>query len=189
MDNQRIEKAIHEILLAIGEDPTREGLRETPARVGRMYAEVFGGLELDPTRHAEKVFHESNSEIVLVRDIHFHSMCEHHLLPFYGVGHIAYKPKDGRVVGLSKLARILEEVSRRPQMQERITNAVADILWETLEPEGVMVVLEGDHMCMRMRGVKSPASSTITKATRGVYSEDLDLRREIMQMIEMKKNY
>lgn len=185
MDKPRIEEAVKEIIVAIGEDPEREGLLETPARVARMFEEVFGGLEKDPSIHAKKIFHESNSELVLVKDIEFSSMCEHHFLPFYGKGHIAYIPRDGRVVGLSKLARILEDVSKRPQMQERITNDVCDILMDTLDPDGVMVVLEGDHMCMNIRGVKKPGSQTVTKATRGVFKENYQMRKEILDMINM----
>lgn len=184
MDKQRIEKAMREIIIAVGEDPDREGLVETPARVARMFEELFAGLDKDPSIHARKVFHEDNSELVLVKDIPFTSMCEHHFLPFYGKGHIAYIPNEGRVVGLSKLARILEDISKRPQMQERITNDVADTLMETLNPKGVMVVLEGEHMCMNIRGVKKPGSSTVTKATRGLYRDQYDLRKEVMDMIQ-----
>ncbi len=183
MDKQRIEDAMREIIIAIGEDPEREGLVETPARVARMFEEVFAGIEKDASIHAKKTFHEDNSEVVLVKDISFSSMCEHHFLPFYGKGHIAYIPRDGKVVGLSKLARILEDVSKRPQMQERITNDVCDILMNTLNPLGVMVILEGDHMCMNIRGVKKPGSKTVTKATRGLYKENAELRREIIDFI------
>lgn len=183
MDKKRIEAAMKEIIIAIGEDPEREGLQETPARVARMFEEVFAGLEKDPSIHAKKVFHEDNSEVVLVKDITFTSMCEHHFLPFYGKGHIAYIPREGRVVGLSKLARILEDISKRPQMQERITNDVADTLMDTLNPQGVMVILEGDHMCMNIRGVKKSGSSTVTKATRGLYRNSYELRKEILDMI------
>lgn len=185
MDKQRIEAAMKEIIIAIGEDPEREGLVETPARVAKMFAEVFAGIEKDASIHAQKIFHEDNSEVVLVKNIEFSSMCEHHFLPFYGKGHIAYIPREGRVVGLSKLARILEDVSKRPQMQERITNEVCDILMDTLQPLGVMVVLEGDHMCMNIRGVKKPGAKTVTKATRGLYSEQADMRREVLEFIKL----
>lgn len=183
MDKARIEKAVKEILYAIGDDPEREGLKETPQRVAKMYAERFRGIEKDPSEHAKKIFHEDKSELVLVKDINFSSTCEHHLLPFYGVGHIAYIPDGGRVVGLSKLARILEEISLRPQMQERITNDVADVLWEVLEPKAVFVILEAEHMCMTLRGVKKPGSKTVTKALRGEFKENAELRREVLDMI------
>lgn len=183
MDNQRLEKAVTEILYAIGEDPTREGLLETPARVARFYNEIFAGLELDPNKHAEKVFYESESELVLVKDIPFRSMCEHHLLPFIGVAHIAYVPQDGRVVGLSKLARILEDISLRPQLQERITNEIVRTIDEVLQPQGVFVMVEAEHMCMTIRGIKKPGAKTVTKAARGV-CDDKEIRKEIIQMIK-----
>lgn len=183
MDNKRIEAAVREILLAVGEDPEREGLLETPKRVAKMYAERFEGLEKDPRVHTEKFFHEDNSELVLVKDIEFDSTCEHHLLPIYGKAHIAYKPRDGRVIGLSKLARILEDISKRPQLQERITNSVADILMDNLNPEGVFVVVEAEHMCMSIRGIKKRGAITVTKAERGDFKHDDILRREVMDMI------
>lgn len=183
MDNQRIEKAVKEILYGIGEDPEREGLVETPKRVAKFYNEIFAGLKLDPTKHAKKVFHENDSEFVLVKDIPFRSMCEHHLLPFFGVAHIAYVPKDGKVVGLSKLARILEDISLRPQMQERITNEIARTLESALQPDGIFVMLEAEHMCMTIRGIHKPGALTVTKASRGV-CENSEVRREIIQMIK-----
>lgn len=183
VDNKRLEEAVKEILLAVGEDPKREGLLETPQRVAKMYAERFEGLEKDPAVHTEKFFHEDNSELVLVKDIEFDSTCEHHLLPIYGKAHIAYKPRNGRVIGLSKLARILEDISKRPQLQERITNSVADILMENLNPEGVFVVVEAEHMCMSIRGIKKRGAVTVTKAERGDFKQDDVLRREVMDMI------
>lgn len=183
VDYQRIEKAVEEILRAVGEDPGREGLLETPKRVAKMYAERFAGLEKDPAVHTQKYFHEDN-ELVLVKDIEFDSTCEHHLLPIIGKAHVAYKPKDGRVIGLSKLARILEDVTKRPQLQERITNQVADVIMDNLEPEGVFVVVEGEHMCMSIRGIKKRGSITVTKAERGVFRQDKELKREVLDMIK-----
>ncbi|CZQ85941.1 GTP cyclohydrolase I FolE [Trichococcus ilyis] len=185
MDLEKIESAVQMILEAIGEDPNRSGIKDTPKRVARMYAEIFSGIEKDPTRHAKVVFHEETDEIVLVKDIPFYSTCEHHLVPFFGVGHIAYMPKDGQVIGLSKLARILDDVSKRPQIQERITTTVADILMEFLEPQGVMVVLEAEHMCMTMRGVKKPGSKTVTSAVRGAFENSSKSRSEVLELIKL----
>jgi len=185
MDLEKIESAVYQILEAIGEDPNRPGLLDTPKRVARMYAEVFSGLEKDPADHAKVVFHEDTDEIVLVKDIPFYSTCEHHLVPFFGVGHIAYMPKDGQVIGLSKLARILDEVSKKPQIQERITTTVADILMEHLKPQGVMVVLEAEHMCMTMRGVKKPGSKTVTSAVRGAFKQSSKSRSEVLDLIKL----
>lgn len=184
VDYKRIEKAVEEILLAVGEDPGREGLLETPKRVAKMYAERFEGLEKNPAVHTQKYFHEDNSELVLVKDIEFDSTCEHHLLPIYGKAHIAYKPRDGRVIGLSKLARILEDISKRPQLQERITNDVADVLMDNLDPEGVFVVVEAEHMCMSIRGIKKRGSVTVTNSERGVFKEDYRLKDEVLGMIK-----
>ena len=183
MDLEKIEVAVQMILEAIGEDPKRSGLQDTPKRVARMYAEIFSGLEKDPADHAKVIFHEDTDEIVLVKDIPFYSTCEHHLVPFFGVGHIAYMPKDGQVIGLSKLARILDEVSKKPQIQERITTTVADILMEHLEPQGVMVVLEAEHMCMTMRGVQKPGTKTVTLARRGVFETDPALEERFFRML------
>lgn len=179
----KIEQAVRSILEAIGEDPDREGLKETPKRVAKMYEELFWGLNKDPKEYFETIFNEEHEELVLVKDIPFYSMCEHHLVPFYGHAHIAYLPKSGKVAGLSKLARAVEAVSKRPQLQERITAQVADTILETLDPKGVFVVLEAEHMCMTMRGVKKPGSKTVTMATRGLFKEDASLRREVLQMI------
>lgn len=184
MDMERIEKAVREILLAVGENPDREGLVETPERVAKMYAEVFDGLNRDPKIHIEKTFSESASEFVLVKDIPFHSTCEHHLLPVIGHAHVAYIPKDGQVIGLSKLARIVEDFALRPQLQERLTNQVADVLADDLGAEGVYVVLEAEHMCMTLRGIKKPGTKTVTYATRGVYT-DRDRRQEALEMMQL----
>ena len=167
-DLPRMERAVREILAAVGEDPDRNGLLETPARVARMYAELFSGLHLDPRRHLRRVFDESFDELVLVRDISFNSMCEHHLLPFLGKAHLGYLPK-GKIVGLSKLARVVEEVSRRPQVQERMTHLIADMMAEELDAKGVIVVLEAEHSCMSIRGIRKPGALTITSAVRGLF--------------------
>jgi GTP cyclohydrolase I len=182
VDQARIARAVREILIAIGEDPNREGLRETPARVARMYAELFGGLYEDPASLVQKFFAESYDEIVLVRDISFCSMCEHHLLPFFGKAHIAYLP-NGRVIGLSKLARVVDAVARRPQVQERMTETVADLLTEHLQARGVAVVLEAVHTCMTIRGVRKPESVCVTSAMRGLFRSNLSSRAEVLSLI------
>lgn len=184
MDKERIEKAVREILLAIGEDPDREGLQDTPKRMARMYEEIFSGLHEDPAKDLEIYFQdEKYEELVLVKDIPFFSMCEHHLVPFFGKAHVAYLPKDGKLTGLSKLARVVETVAKRPQLQERITATVADTIMKKLEPYGVIVVIEAEHMCMTMRGVKKPGSKTITSAVRGTFKSDPKSRAEVMSMI------
>ena len=182
MDKQRIEAAVKEILIAIGEDPDREGLVETPSRVARMYEEIFGGLEDDPTRHL-KLFDESSEEMVVVRDIPLYSMCEHHLIPFLGKAHIAYIPSDGRVIGLSKLARIVDCFARRPQLQERLTSQVADFLYENLQPMGVAVVIEAEHLCMTMRGARASGAKTMTSALRGTMRSNAKTRAEAMSLL------
>ena len=182
MDKQRIEAAVREILIAIGEDPDREGLVETPSRVARMYEEIFGGLEYDPTRHL-KLFDESSEEMVVVRDIPLYSMCEHHLIPFLGKAHIAYIPSDGRVIGLSKLARIVDCFARRPQLQERLTSQVADFLYENLRPMGVAVVIEAEHLCMTMRGARASGAKTMTSALRGTMRSNAKTRAEAMSLL------
>lgn len=183
IDHDIIKDAVKMIIKGVGEDPEREGLKDTPARVARMYEEIFVGIEQDPKEYFDVIFSEEHEEVVLVKDIPFYSTCEHHLVPFFGVAHIAYIPRDGRVTGLSKLARALEAISKRPQLQERITNTIADAIMEKLDPFGVFVMIEAEHMCMTMRGVKKPGSKTITTATKGTYKEDLQLRNEILQMI------
>ena len=182
VDLVRIENAVREILTAVGEDPDREGLLETPARVARMYAEMFSGLKTDPRIHLQKVFTEKYDEVVLVRDIDFCSMCEHHLLPFTGKAHVGYLP-DGKVVGLSKLARVVEEVARRPQVQERMTEAIADLIESELSARAVAVVLEASHSCMTIRGIRRPGSLCMTSAMRGVFRDDPASRAEILGLI------
>ncbi len=184
MNVEQIEQAVRLILEAIGEDPNREGLLDTPKRVAKMYAEVFSGLHEDPKVHLQTVFSEDHEELVLVKDIPFYSMCEHHLVPFFGVAHVAYIPRGGKVTGLSKLARTVETVARRPQLQERITATVADAIMEMLEPHGVMVVVEAEHMCMTMRGVKKPGAKTVTTAVRGTLETDAKARAEILALIK-----
>jgi GTP cyclohydrolase I len=182
VDQARIERAVREILIAVGEDPDREGLLETPARVGRMYAEMFRGLHEDPRIHLRKFFTEKYDEIVLVRDISFNSMCEHHMLPFMGKAHIGYMP-EGKVVGLSKLARVVEVVARRPQVQERMTETIADLMTEELGARGVAVVIEATHSCMTIRGIKKPGSLCVTSAMRGIFRSNLSSRSEVMTLI------
>jgi GTP cyclohydrolase I len=182
VDQPRIQRAVREILAAVGEDPDREGLLDTPARVARMYAELFAGLHEDPRVHLQKFFTEKYDEVVLVRDISFNSMCEHHMLPFTGLAHIGYLP-NGRVVGLSKLARVVEGVSRRPQVQERMTETIADLLVEELDAKGVAVVVEATHTCMTIRGIRKPGSLCVTSAMRGVFRSHLSSRSEVMTLI------
>ncbi|MGG1573819.1 GTP cyclohydrolase I FolE [Fictibacillus sp. NRS-1165] len=182
-DQEKIQQAVTMILEAIGEDPSREGLVDTPKRVAKMYQEVFQGLNQDPKEHFATIFGEDHEELVLVKDIPFYSMCEHHLVPFFGKAHIGYIPRGGKVTGLSKLARAVEAVTRRPQLQERITSDVADALVETLDPHGVIVVVEAEHMCMTMRGVKKPGSKTITSAVRGIFVKDAAARAEVLTFI------
>jgi GTP cyclohydrolase I len=182
VDRPRIERAVREILAAVGEDPDREGLRETPARVARMYAELLSGLHEDPRQHLRKFFTEKYDEVVLVRDISFNSMCEHHMLPFMGVAHIGYVP-NGRVLGLSKLARVVEVVARRPQVQERMTETIANLLLDELEAKGVAVVIEATHTCMTIRGIRKPGSLCVTSAMKGLFRSNLSSRSEIMNLI------
>jgi GTP cyclohydrolase IA len=182
VDLARIERAVREILAAVGEDPDREGLRETPARVARMYAEMFNGLKQDARIHTQKFFTENYDEVVLVRDISFCSMCEHHLLPFIGMAHVAYIP-NGKVIGLSKIARVVEVISHRPQVQERMTEDIANLLVDELGAKGVAVVIEASHSCMTIRGVKKPGSSMVTSSMKGVFRSNLSSRAEVMQLI------
>lgn len=184
INHEQIEHAVRLILEAVGEDPNREGLLDTPKRVAKMYAEVFSGLGKDPKEYFDTIFSENHEELVLVKDIHFYSMCEHHLVPFFGKAHVAYIPKGGKVVGLSKLARSVEAVASRPQLQERITTTVADAIVEKLTPYGVMVVVEAEHMCMTMRGVKKPGSKTVTSAVRGIFEKDAAARAEVLSLIK-----
>ncbi len=173
---------MREILLAVGENPDREGLRETPARVARMYSELFGGLHVDPHQHLKKFFSETCDEVILVRDISFNSMCEHHMLPFMGTANVAYLPRE-RVVGLSKLARVVDEVARRPQVQERMTEQIAKILEEELQAKGVAVIIEAVHTCMTIRGVQKPGSVCVTSAMKGCFRNKSSTRAELMTLI------
>jgi GTP cyclohydrolase I len=182
VDLDRIAAAVREILVAVGEDPDREGLRRTPLRVALMYAEVFRGLHHDPREHLRTFFTEKYDELVVLRDIPFHSMCEHHLLPFAGEAHVAYLPK-GRIVGISKLARVVEGYARRPQVQERMTNQIADALVEELDAKGVAVVLQATHLCMTCRGVKKPGTLMVTSALRGLCKSDARTRGEVMTLL------
>lgn len=185
VDLKKIEAAVKMILEAVGEDAEREGLVDTPKRVAKMYEEMFSGLHKDVRDYFRTVFHEDHDELVLVKDIPFYSMCEHHLVPFYGKAHVAYIPQNGVVAGLSKLGRAVESIARRPQLQERITTSVADTLMEMLQPKGVFVIVEAEHMCMTMRGLKKPGAKTVTSVARGIYEEDEVKRREVLTFIQM----
>ena len=184
VDVPRIEAAVREILAAIGEDPQRDGLLDTPGRVARMYAEVFAGLREEPDQHLQVMFEAEHDEMVMVRDISLTSMCEHHLVPFIGKAHVAYIPnEDGRVTGLSKLARLVDAYAKRPQVQERLTTQIADTIDDVLSPKGVLVVIEAEHLCMSMRGVRKPGSLTITSAVRGLFKTNAATRAEAMGFI------
>jgi GTP cyclohydrolase IA len=184
IDHGRIEKAVREILEAVGEDPDRDGLQRTPERVARMYEEIFGGLEVDPASLLEVTFEEGHDEMVMVRDIPLYSACEHHLVPFIGRAHVAYIPNDdGSITGLSKLARVVEAYARRPQVQERLTTQVADCIEKVLQPRGVLVVIEAEHLCMAMRGVRKRGTLTVTSAVRGLFRDDPRTRAEGMAFI------
>lgn len=187
MDMAKIEEAVRMMLEAIGEDPDREGLLDTPKRVARMYAEVFSGLHEDPSEHLKVQFSEDHEEMIIVKDIPFYSMCEHHLVPFYGKAHVAYIPRNGKITGLSKLARIVEGYAKRPQLQERLTSQIADSIMKMLDPRGVLVVLEAEHMCMTMRGVKKPGSKTLTSAVRGIFKNSEVTRAEAFSLIHGHK--
>ena len=187
IDQEKIKAAMVSILHAIGEDPDREGLKETPRRVAEMYAEVFSGIDQDPKEELKVGFEESHREMVIVRDIPFHSMCEHHLLPFYGAAHVGYIPNEGgRVVGASKLARVVEIVSKRPQLQERMTSAIADAIMDAIKPDGVAVVIQAEHLCMIMRGIKKPGSALVTSALRGAFRSRTDTRNEFFCLLQGK---
>ena len=183
MDLDKIEKAVRDILIAIGEDGEREGLIEKPKRYAKMCEEIYSGLTEDPHKHLEVCFNEQHEEMVLIRDIPLYSFCEHHLLPFYGFAHVAYIPRAGKVTGLSKLARVVEGYARRPQLQERLTSQIADALVRGLSPQGVIVVLEAEHMCMTLRGVSKPGSTTITSAVRGIFRSNEITRAEALSLI------
>jgi GTP cyclohydrolase I len=185
VDKPRIERAVREILEAIGEDPEREGLIDTPARVARMYEEIFEGMRIDPSEYLQTQFETDHDEMVMVRDIPMFSACEHHLLPWIGKAHVAYIPsEDGRVTGLSKLARLVDAYAKRPQVQERLTSQIADELDRSLQPKGVMVVIEAEHLCMTMRGIRKPGASTVTSAVRGLFRQNVATREEAMRFIQ-----
>jgi GTP cyclohydrolase IA len=184
VDQVRIERAVREILLAIGEDPDRDGLRDTPARVARAYAEQFAGMRGEPEDVLTTVFDADHDEMVLVRDIELYSTCEHHLVPFFGFAHVGYIPNEkGQITGLSKLARLVDLYARRPQVQERMTSQIADALMSVLEPSGVIVVIEAEHLCMSMRGVRKPGAKTVTSAVRGIIRESDRTRAEAMSLL------
>jgi GTP cyclohydrolase I len=184
MDLGRIEAAVKEILFAVGENPDRDGLRDTPARVARMYAEIFAGLHEEADQHLQVTFEAGHDEMVMVRDIPLYSACEHHLIPFIGRAHVAYIPgEDGRITGLSKLARLVDAYAKRPQVQERLTGQIADEIERTLTPRGVLVVLEAEHLCMSMRGIRKPGTSTVTSAVRGLFRDSAATRAEAMDFI------
>jgi GTP cyclohydrolase I len=187
IDETKIKKAVKLIIEAIGEDPQRAGLIETPRRVAEMYSELFAGIGKDPKTELNVGFEEGHREMVIVRDIPFYSTCEHHLLPFYGVAHVGYIPnKDGRVVGASKLARVVEIVSKRPQLQERMTSSIADAIMEALKPDGVAVVVQAEHLCMIMRGIKKPGSALVTSALRGSFRSRAETRNEFFCLLQGK---
>ncbi|KPK75284.1 MAG: GTP cyclohydrolase [Phycisphaerae bacterium SM23_30] len=186
IDLARLEKAVQEILLALGEDPHREGLRRTPNRVARMYAELFSGINDDPRKYVKQAFTENYDEIVLLKDIPFYSMCEHHLLPFIGQAHVGYVP-DGKIIGVSKLARVVESFARRPQVQERLTTQIAEFIMNEIQAKGVAVVIEATHTCMTIRGVKKPGSVMVTSAMLGLFRKDARSRSEVMDLMQGSK--
>ncbi|MEK6727438.1 MAG: GTP cyclohydrolase I FolE [Candidatus Omnitrophota bacterium] len=184
MDKKKIEKAIRDILEAIGENPKKKDLLDTPRRVAEMYEEIFAGIKQDPQAQLEVILDQKHNEIVLLKGIPLYSTCEHHLLPFIGRAHIAYIPKNGRVTGLSKLARVVDILSRRPQVQERLTTQIAEIIMHKLKPMGVMVVIEAEHLCMSMRGVRKPGAQTVTSAVRGIFKENQKTRSEALSLMK-----
>ncbi|HVW42930.1 MAG TPA: GTP cyclohydrolase I FolE [Amycolatopsis sp.] len=187
-DQARAEKAVRELLLAVGEDPERDGLQDTPARVARAYQEMFAGLYTDPDRVLDRTFDESHEELILVNDIPIYSMCEHHLLPFHGFAHVGYIPNgEGKVTGLSKLSRLVDLYARRPQVQERLTSQVADAIERKLKPRGVIVVIEAEHLCMSMRGVRKPGARTTTSAVRGLFQTSARSRSEALELIKGRR--
>lgn len=188
MDLQAIEDAVRTILKAVGEDPEREGIRETPERVARMYAEVFSGLHRDIANDIKTFTEEGNDEMILIGDIPFYSMCEHHLLPFHGKCHVVYIPRDGKILGLSKVARIVDTLSRKPQIQERLTSEIADTVEKAVDAKAVCVVIEAEHLCMTMRGIRKPGSMTVTSAMRGGCRSDLRTRNEALALINRPRN-
>jgi GTP cyclohydrolase I len=184
IEQEKIKKAVEMIIEAIGEDGKREGLLDTPKRVAEMYNEIFSGIKEDPKIHMKTVFNTEYDELVLVKDISFYSMCEHHFLPFFGKASVAYIPKNGKITGLSKLARVVDCIAKRPQLQERLTSAIADVIMECLDPEGVLVVVDAEHMCMSMRGVEKPGTRTVTSAVRGIFRSNAKSRSEALALIK-----
>ena len=184
IDKPKVEQAVRMILEAIGEDPEREGLVDTPCRVANMYSEIFAGLDVEPRELLKVRFSEFHDELVLVKDIPLYSMCEHHLLPFYGRAHVAYIPRGGQVVGISKLARVVDAYAHRPQLQERLTSQIANCINDTLKPYGVGVVIQAEHMCMTMRGIRKPGSLTVTSAVRGIFESRSEARAELLSLIQ-----
>jgi GTP cyclohydrolase IA len=187
VDHERIKRAVREIIEAIGEDPDREGLRDTPRRIADMYAEIFSGVDCDPSSVLSVTFEENHQEMVILRDIPFYSMCEHHFLPFHGVAHVGYIPR-GRILGISKIARVVEMLARRPQLQERLTGQIADALMNAIQPHGVGVVVEAEHLCMTMRGVKKPGTRIVTSANRGIFRDRPVTRDEFMSLIRSESH-
>ena len=183
IDEKRIAEAMVSIIEAVGEDPRREGLADTPRRIGEMYSELFSGLELDPREELVVGFEEGHDEMVVIKDIPFYSMCEHHFLPFYGVAHVGYLPR-GRVVGASKIARVVEILAKRPQLQERLTTQIANTILEAVKPEGVAVIIQAEHLCMTMRGIKKPGSNILTSATRGLFRRSPITRSEFLSLVQ-----
>ena len=186
IDQEKVKEAVRIVLQAIGEDLSREGIKDTPERGAHMMGELFCGIGKDPRDELQPIFTEEHEELVLVKDIPFYSMCEHHLLPFLGKAHVAYLPKGGRIVGLSKLARVVEILARRPQMQERLTAEIADMIMDALKPHGVLVVIEAEHLCMTMRGIQKPGSLTVTSAVRGFFRKDAAARAEAFSLINRR---
>lgn len=186
IDHKKIEEAVTQILVAIGEDPSREGLKDTPNRVARMYDELLAGSREDPKKHVRSIFSEQHDEIVLLRDIPFYSVCEHHIMPFIGKAHVAYLPR-GKVIGISKLARIVDSFAQRLQVQERLTSQVADFIMDNLKPQGVAVVIEASHSCITIRGAQKPDSVMVTSALRGIFKKDMRTRSEVMSLIHNRR--
>ena len=182
IDQEKIKAAVISLIEAIGDDPSREGLIDTPRRIAEMYADIFGGIDQDPEEHLKIGFEEGHQEMVIAKDIPFYAMCEHHFLPFHGTAHIGYIP-NGRIVGASKIGRVVDTLAKRPQLQERLTSQIADIIVEVLEPQGVAVVIQAEHLCMTMRGIKKPGSTIVTSATRGLFRKQPATRAEFMSLV------
>ncbi len=185
MDKKAIEKAVRQILIAIGEDPKKPDLKDTPRRVAQMYEEIFSGINQDPEKELEVILDQKHDEIVLLKNISLYSVCEHHLIPFFGKANIAYIPKEGRVMGLSKLARVVDILAKRPQVQERLTTQIAEMVMNKLKPKGCMVVIEAEHLCMSMRGIRKPGTTTVTSAVRGIFQKNEKTRSETLALMKM----